>query len=147
MLKLLTAASATALFMGLGATAQAAEQTITITLENIIKPGVQYANNPSPLTPAVYVVHTGDNPIFTAGEKDRGEGLEVLAEDGATRKLVASLKGKKGIVEVGVLDGGLLRAGGKGTAQAKFEAFREAGIMVSESPAGLGETMLKAMGR
>jgi succinyl-CoA synthetase alpha subunit len=42
---------------------------------------------------------------------------------------------------------GAIIAGGKGTAQAKFEAFREAGMMVSESPAGLGETMLKAMGR
>ena len=42
---------------------------------------------------------------------------------------------------------GAIIAGGKGTAQAKFEAFRQAGIMVSESPAGLGETMLKAMGR
>ena len=42
---------------------------------------------------------------------------------------------------------GAIIAGGKGTAQAKFEAFRQAGIKVSESPAGLGETMLKAMGR
>jgi succinyl-CoA synthetase alpha subunit len=42
---------------------------------------------------------------------------------------------------------GAIIAGGKGTAQAKFEAFRNAGIMVSESPAGLGDTMLKAMGR
>ena len=42
---------------------------------------------------------------------------------------------------------GAIIAGGKGTAEAKFEAFRQSGIMVSESPAGLGETMLKAMGR
>ena len=42
---------------------------------------------------------------------------------------------------------GAIIAGGKGTAQAKFEAFRNAGIMVSESPAGLGETMLKAMNK
>ncbi len=42
---------------------------------------------------------------------------------------------------------GAIIAGGKGTAQAKFEAFRQAGIVVSESPAGLGKTMLKAMGR
>ncbi len=42
---------------------------------------------------------------------------------------------------------GAILAGGKGTAQAKFEAFRNAGIMVSESPAGLGETMLKAMNK
>lgn len=42
---------------------------------------------------------------------------------------------------------GAIIAGGKGTAEAKFEAFRQSGITVSESPAGLGETMLKAMGR
>ena len=42
---------------------------------------------------------------------------------------------------------GAIIAGGKGTAQAKFEAFRNAGVMVSESPAGLGETMLKAMNK
>ena len=42
---------------------------------------------------------------------------------------------------------GAIIAGGTGTAQAKFEAFRNAGIMVSESPAGLGETMLKAMNK
>lgn len=42
---------------------------------------------------------------------------------------------------------GAIIAGGKGTAQAKFEAFRNAGIMVSESPAGLGETMLKGMNK
>jgi len=42
---------------------------------------------------------------------------------------------------------GAIIAGGKGTAQAKFEAFRNAGIMVSESPAGLGETMLKAVNK
>jgi len=42
---------------------------------------------------------------------------------------------------------GAIIAGGKGTAQAKFEAFRNAGIMVSESPAGLGETMMKAMNK
>ncbi|MEL0090091.1 MAG: succinate--CoA ligase subunit alpha [Rhodospirillales bacterium] len=42
---------------------------------------------------------------------------------------------------------GAIIAGGKGTAQAKFEAFRNAGIIVSESPAGLGDTMLKAMGK
>ncbi len=42
---------------------------------------------------------------------------------------------------------GAIIAGGKGTAEAKFQAFRQSGITVSESPAGLGKTMLKAMGR
>src|SRR5690606_33421195 len=40
---------------------------------------------------------------------------------------------------------GAIIAGGKGSAADKMEAFRSAGILVSESPAGLGSTMLKAM--
>lgn len=42
---------------------------------------------------------------------------------------------------------GAIIAGGKGTAEAKFEAFRQSGISVSESPARLGKTMLKVMDR
>jgi succinyl-CoA synthetase alpha subunit len=41
---------------------------------------------------------------------------------------------------------GAIVGGGSDTAAAKFEAFRKAGIAVSESPAGLGETMLKTLG-
>jgi succinyl-CoA synthetase alpha subunit len=40
---------------------------------------------------------------------------------------------------------GAIIAGGKGTAAAKFQAFRDAGIAVCESPAELGSTMLKVM--
>ncbi len=40
---------------------------------------------------------------------------------------------------------GAIIAGGKGGAEDKMEAMRSAGIMVSESPAGIGETMLQAM--
>ncbi|MFP6737014.1 MAG: succinate--CoA ligase subunit alpha [Rhodospirillales bacterium] len=40
---------------------------------------------------------------------------------------------------------GAIIAGGKGGAGDKMEALRSAGIEVSESPAALGETMLKAM--
>ena len=35
---------------------------------------------------------------------------------------------------------------GKGTAEAKIEAMRSAGMVVADSPARLGETMLEAMG-
>lgn len=40
---------------------------------------------------------------------------------------------------------GAIIAGGKGTAAAKFEAFRNAGINVCESPAALGSTMVQAL--
>ena len=40
---------------------------------------------------------------------------------------------------------GAIISGGKGTAAAKFEAFRNAGINVCESPAALGSTMIQAL--
>ena len=40
---------------------------------------------------------------------------------------------------------GAIIAGGKGTAEAKFQAFRDAGIAVADSPAALGSTMLKVL--
>ena len=42
---------------------------------------------------------------------------------------------------------GAIVAGGKGTAAEKMEAMKAAGIHVVESPAKLGETMAKALGR
>jgi succinyl-CoA synthetase alpha subunit len=42
---------------------------------------------------------------------------------------------------------GAIISGGKGTAEEKLAAMRDAGIHVSESPASLGETMAKALGR
>ncbi len=56
---------------------------------------------PAPTAPVLWVVHTGDDPLFTVGQRDRGLGLESLAEDGSPAKLVESLKGKPGIVSVG----------------------------------------------
>ncbi|HYG65395.1 MAG TPA: succinate--CoA ligase subunit alpha, partial [Thermoanaerobaculia bacterium] len=42
---------------------------------------------------------------------------------------------------------GAIVAGGKGTAAEKMEAMRAAGIHVVESPAELGSTMAKALGK
>lgn len=38
--------------------------------------------SPTPLSPGVFVVHRAPGALFTLQQKDRGEGLEALAEDG-----------------------------------------------------------------
>ena len=50
-----------------------------------------------PLAPGVAVVHTAPNPLFTAGEPDRGEGLEGLAETGDIEALLASVTERTGL--------------------------------------------------
>jgi hypothetical protein len=50
-----------------------------------------------PLAPGVWVVHSGMDPLFTAGEPDRGEGLEGLAEDGSVAGLAEALNDRTGL--------------------------------------------------
>jgi len=45
----------------------------------------------TPLAPGLWTLHTDSNPLFTAGEGDRGQGLEALAEDGNPSGLVEAL--------------------------------------------------------
>jgi succinyl-CoA synthetase alpha subunit len=40
---------------------------------------------------------------------------------------------------------GAIVSGGKGTAEAKIEAFRDAGILVADTPSVMAETLLKMM--
>ena len=75
-------------------------------VENITKPDAFTASNgvkwSLAFSPGTAVVHTENAPIFTAGEKDRGKGLEAQAEDGNPVTLAKSLKGAKGIKSVAI---------------------------------------------
>ena len=53
---------------------------------------------------------------------------------------------KKWTVNVGESHSSPIVAGGKGDAESKIEAMKKAGIIVADSPATLGEAVLKAIG-
>jgi hypothetical protein len=54
-------------------------------------------NFPAPMSPGVWVVHGGKDPLFTVGQKDRGKGLEHIAEDGDPSTLGAFVAANSGI--------------------------------------------------
>src|SRR3989454_11097455 len=80
----------------------------TVRIENITKPDAFTASNGVKwslgFSPGVAVVHTDNGPIFAAGKKDRGKGLEAQSEDGDPGMLAKSLEGGKGIKSVAVFD-------------------------------------------
>jgi len=80
----------------------------SIRVENITKPDAFTASNGAKwslaFSPGTAVVHTDNAPIFTSGQKDRGQGLEAQSEDGDPSKLAASLKSVKGVKSVAVFN-------------------------------------------
>ena len=76
----------------------------TVRIENITKPDAFTASNGEKwslaFSPGVAVVHTDKAPIFSAGKKDRTQGLEAQSEDGDPSMLATSLQGGKGIKSV-----------------------------------------------
>jgi hypothetical protein len=58
----------------------------------------------SPMAPGAWAVHTSDDPLFTSGQADRGDGLEALAEDGDPSGLAAALAGANGIKSSGAFN-------------------------------------------
>lgn len=59
---------------------------------------------PSALAPGLFALQRERDLLFTAGEPDRGAGLEALAEDGAPEALAASIGGDPRTIEQGVFD-------------------------------------------
>ena len=80
----------------------------TVRVENITTPDAFTASNgvkwSLAFSPGTAVVHTDMAPIFTAGKKDRGKGLEAQSEDGDPSMLAKSLEGGKGIKSVTVFN-------------------------------------------
>src|SRR5262249_43551296 len=95
---------ATLLLLAGGISAQAADETFTVRIENVsVADALKLSNGktePVGVAPVLYLVHTNRGPLFTSGEPDRGKGLEALAEDGPTAPLEKSLQGQPGIVHV-----------------------------------------------
>src|SRR5215213_3888789 len=58
----------------------------TVRVENVSTPRTLKLSNgttaPAPTAPLLWTVTDEGNPLFTAGQPDRGQGLERLAEDG-----------------------------------------------------------------
>jgi hypothetical protein len=51
----------------------------------------------APMSPGVWVVHSGKDPLYTVGTKDRGQGLERIAEDGNPAMLGTFVAANAGI--------------------------------------------------
>lgn len=80
----------------------------------------------------VYIVHETGYPIFKNGEKDREQGLEILAEYGNPEELHNTLKGNTDFTEVGIFNdpvgNNVLNLGGKLVQGDKYEFSFEANI-------------------
>jgi hypothetical protein len=95
------------LMLGLAGVSAADDGTatkFTVRIENTTKPDAFKASNGEKwslgFSPGIAVVHTEKGPIFTAGKKDRGQGLEAQSEEGDPGLLAKSLEGARGIKSV-----------------------------------------------
>ncbi|MBW4632625.1 MAG: spondin domain-containing protein [Iphinoe sp. HA4291-MV1] len=70
-------------------------ENISTTDEFIASDGTKWTLD---FSPGVWLVHNNNNPIFTTGQKDRGQGLEAIAEDGNPTMLAKSLQNQQGIL-------------------------------------------------
>jgi hypothetical protein len=52
-------------------------------------------------SPGAWLVHSNNAPLFTAGQKDRGQGIEAIAEDGNPDFLAKSLQNQSGVLSSG----------------------------------------------
>lgn len=83
--------------------------------------------------------------IGEIGGQSEIDAAEFIAQSGTAKPVVGFIAGATAPPGRRMGHAGAVISGGKDTAEAKFEAMRQAGIHVAESPAALGSTMVRAL--